>query len=136
MTPLFSAATKHIVEENRDSISWNVLRLAEKEKEIFDESDTGSLEKQKKSRLKDRCEDLCVAIEKMSKVDLSQKGNHSETVVLYFARENIYHCEKLNRIGKEKIDQRTARLIIHKSCYPMAFYLDILFLFKKVLIFH
>ena len=64
------------------------------------------------------------AIEKMSKVDLSQKGNHSETVVLYFARENIYHCEKLNRIGKEKIDQRTARLIIHKSCYPMAFYLD------------
>lgn len=60
----------------------------------------------------------------MSKVDLSQKGNHSETVVLYFARENIYHCEKLNRIGKEKIDQRTARLIIHKSCYPMAFYLD------------
>ena len=74
--------------------------------------------------MKDRCEDLCVAIEKMSKVDLSQKGNHSETVVLYFARENIYHCEKLNRIGKEKIDQRTARLIIHKSCYPMAFYLD------------
>ena len=124
LTPLFSAATKHIVEENRDSVSWNVLRLAEKEKEIFDESDTGSLEKQKKSRLKDRCEDLCVAIEKMSKVDLSQKGNHSETVVLYFARENIYHCEKLNRIGKEKIDQRTARLIIHKSCYPMAFYLD------------
>ena len=61
-----------------------------KEKEIFDESDTGSLEKQKKSRLKDRCEDLCVAIEKMSKVDLSQKGNHSETVVLYFARENIW----------------------------------------------
>ena len=102
LTPLFSAATKHIVEENRDSVSWNVLRLAEKEKEIFDESDTGSLEKQKKSRLKDRCEDLCVAIEKMSKVDLSQKGNHSETVVLYFARENIYHCEKLNRIGKEK----------------------------------
>lgn len=124
LTPFFSAATKHIVEENRDSVSWNVLRLAEKEKEIFDESDTGSLEKQKKNRLKDRCEDLCVAIEKMSKVDLSQKGNHSETVVLYFARENIYHCEKLNRIGKEKIDQRTARLIIHKSCYPMAFYLD------------
>ncbi len=49
MTPLFSAATKHIVEENRDSVSWNVLRLAEKEKEIFDESDTGSLEKQKKA---------------------------------------------------------------------------------------
>ena len=33
LTPLFSAATKHIVEENRDSVSWNVLRLAEKEKE-------------------------------------------------------------------------------------------------------
>lgn len=46
-----AAATKHIVEENRDSVSWNVLRLAEKEKEIFDESDTGSLEKQKKSRI-------------------------------------------------------------------------------------
>ena len=78
-----------IVEENRDSVSWNVLRLAEKEKEIFDESDTGSLEKQKKSRLKDRCEDLCVAIEKMSKVDLSQKGNHSETVVLYLSLIHI-----------------------------------------------
>lgn len=67
MTPLFEKAVESIVKEERHAVSWNILRLAAKEKDVLvDEAIT----KNQRKQVRTICKDLYKAIEKSEKLIL------------------------------------------------------------------
>ena len=90
----------------RNSVSWNVLRLAQKEKTIYFYE---TANKSQRREIRDICADLCNAVKRMEAVDLRQ-NKKAETIILYFARELMYHCEALESIlekGEQTSENRT-----------------------------
>lgn len=53
----------------RNSVSWNVLRLAQKEKTIYFYE---TANKSQRREIRDICADLCNAVKRMEAVDLRQ----------------------------------------------------------------
>lgn len=132
LTPLFEKAIENIVMYERNSVSWNVLRLAQKEKTIYFYE---TANKSQRREIRDICADLCNAVKRMEAVDLRQ-NKKAETIILYFARELMYHCEALKSIlekGEQTSENRTIQKkadieknlqIVRNTTYPAAFYLD------------
>ena len=132
LTPLFEKAIENIVMYERNSVSWNVLRLAQKEKNIYFYE---TANKSQRREIRDICADLCNAVKRMEAVDLRQ-NKKAETIILYFARELMYHCEALKSIlekGEQTSENRTIQKkadieknlqIVRNTTYPAAFYLD------------
>ena len=67
LTPLFEKAIENIVMYERNSVSWNVLRLAQKEKTIYFYE---TANKSQRREIRDICADLCNAVKRMEAVDL------------------------------------------------------------------
>ena len=132
LTPLFEKAIENIVIYERDSVSWNILRLAQKEKIIYFQENAN---KSQRSEIRDICADLCNAVKRMEAIDLRQ-NTKSETIILSFARELMYHCEAVKSIlekGEQTSENRTIQKkadieknlqIVRNTTYPAAFYLD------------
>ncbi len=116
----------------RDSVSWNILRLAQKEKIIYFQENAN---KSQRREIRDICADLCNAVKRMEAIDLRQ-NTKSETIILSFARELMYHCEAVKSIlekGEQTSENRTIQKkadieknlqIVRNTTYPAAFYLD------------
>lgn len=132
LTPLFEKAIENIVIYERDSVSWNVLRLAQKEKIIYFHENAN---KSQRREIRNICADLCNAVKRMEAIDLRQ-NTKSETVILSFARELMYHCEAVksilekdeqtseNRTIQKREDIEKNLQIIRNTTYPVAFYFD------------
>ena len=132
LTPLFEKAIENIVIYERDSVSWNILRLAQKEKIIYFQENAN---KSQRREIRDICADLCNAVKRMEAIDLRQ-NTKSETIILSFARELMYHCEAVKSIlekGEQTSENRTIQKkadieknlqIVRNTTYPAAFYLD------------
>lgn len=106
LTPLFEKAIENIVIYERDSVSWNILRLAQKEKIIYFQENAN---KSQRREIRDICADLCNAVKRMEAIDLRQ-NTKSETIILSFARELMYHCEAVKSIlekGEQTSENRT-----------------------------
>ena len=108
------------------------MRLAQKEKTIYFYE---TANKSQRREIRDICADLCNAVKRMEAVDLRQ-NKKAETIILYFARELMYHCEALKSIlekGEQTSENRTIQKkadieknlqIVRNTTYPAAFYLD------------
>ena len=126
LTPLFEKAVESIVKEERHAVSWNILRLAAKEKDVLvDEAIT----KNQRKQVRTICKDLYKAIEKIGKIDFTQ-CDYSEMITLAFAREILYHC-KLQKLLLENEDNNkklhiseNELRILREASLPVAFYLD------------
>lgn len=126
LTPLFEKAVESIVKEERHAVSWNILRLAAKEKDVLvDEAIT----KNQRKQVRTICKDLYKAIEKIGKIDFTQ-CDYSEMITLAFAREILYHCKLLklpleNEGNNKKLHISENELrILREASLPVAFYLD------------
>ena len=114
LTPLFEKAVESIVKEERHAVSWNILRLAAKEKDVLvDEAIT----KNQRKQVRTICKDLYKAIEKIGKIDFTQ-CDYSEMITLAFAREILYHCKLLKLLSENELR------ILREASLPVAFYLD------------
>lgn len=126
LTPLFEKAVESIVKEERHAVSWNILRLAEKEKDVLvDEAIT----KNQRKQVRTICKDLYKAIEKIGKIDFTQ-CDYSEMITLAFAREILYHCKLLKLLLENEDNNKKLHIsenelrILREASLPMAFYLD------------
>lgn len=126
LTPLFEMAVESIVKEERHAVSWNILRLAAKEKDVLvDEAIT----KNQRKQVRVICKDLYKAVEKIGKIDFTQY-DYSETIILAFAREILYHCNLLklllgNEDNNKKLHISENKLrILREASLPVAFHLD------------
>lgn len=121
LTPLFEKAVESIVKEERHAVSWNILRLAAKEKDVLvDEAIT----KNQRKQVRTICKDLYKAIEKIGKCD------YSEMITLAFAREILYHCKLLKLLLENEDNNKKLHIsenelrILREASLPVAFYLD------------
>lgn len=126
LTPLFEKAVESIVKEERHAVSWNILRLAAKEKDVLvDEAIT----KNQRKQVRTICKDLYKAIEKIGKVDFTQ-CDYSEMITLAFAREILYHCKLLKLLLENEDNNKKLHIsenelrILREASLPVAFYLD------------
>ncbi len=126
LTPLFEKAVESIVKEERHAVSWNILRLAAKEKDVLvDEAIT----KNQRKQVRTICKDLYKAIEKIGKIDFTQ-CDYSEMITLAFAREILYHCKLLKLLLENEDNNKKLHIsenelrILREASLPMAFYLD------------
>lgn len=126
MTPLFEKAVESIVKEERHAVSWNILRLAAKEKDVLvDEAIT----KNQRKQVRTICKDLYKAIEKIGKIDFTQ-CDYSEMITLAFAREILYHCKLLKLLLENEDNNKKLHIsenelrILREASLPVAFYLD------------
>lgn len=126
LTPLFEKAVESIVKEERHAVSWNILRLAAKEKDVLvDEVIT----KNQRKQVRTICKDLYKAIEKIGKIDFTQ-CNYSEMITLAFAREILYHCKLLKLLLENEDNNKKLHIsenelrILREASLPVAFYLD------------
>lgn len=126
LTPLFEKAVESIVKEERHAVSWNILRLAAKEKDVLvDEAIT----KNQRKQVRTICKDLYKAIEKIGKVDFTQ-CDYSEMITLAFAREILYHCKLLKLLLENEDNNKKLHIsenelrILREASFPVAFYLD------------
>lgn len=126
LTPLFEKAVESIVKEERHAVSWNILRLAAKEKDVLvDEAIT----KNQRKQVRTICKDLYKAIEKIGKIDFTQ-CNYSEMITLAFAREILYHCKLLKLLLENEDNNKKLHIsenelrILREASLPVAFYLD------------
>ena len=126
LTPLFEKAVESIVKEERHAVSWNILRLAAKEKDVLvDEAIT----KNQRKQVRTICKDLYKAIEKIGKIDFTQ-CDYSEMITLGFAREILYHCKLLKLLLENEDNNKKLHIsenelrILREASLPVAFYLD------------
>lgn len=126
LTPLFEKAVESIVKEERHAVSWNILRLAAKEKDVLvDEAIT----KNQRKQVRTICKDLYKAIEKIGKIDFTQ-CDYSEMITLAFAREILYHCKLLKLLLENEDNNKKLHIsenelrILREASLPVAFYLD------------
>lgn len=126
LTPLFEKAVESIVKEERHAVSWNILRLAAKEKDVLvDEAIT----KNQRKQVRTICKDLYKAIEKIGKIDFTQ-CDYSEMITLAFAREILYHCKLLKLLLENEGNNKKLHIsenelrILREASLPVAFYLD------------
>lgn len=126
LTPLFEKAVESIVKEERHAVSWNILRLAAKEKDVLvDEAIT----KNQRKQVRTICKDLYKAIEKIGKIDFTQ-CDYSEMITLAFAREILYHCKLLKLLLENEGNNKKLHIsenelrILRGASLPVAFYLD------------
>lgn len=126
LTPLFEKAVESIVKEERHAVSWNILRLAAKEKDVLvDEAIT----KNQRKQVRTICKDLYKAIEKIGKIDFTQ-CDYSEMITLAFAREILYHCKLLRLLLENEGNNKKLHIsenelrILREASLPVAFYLD------------
>ena len=126
LTPLFEKAVESIVKEERHAVSWNILRLAAKEKDVLvDEAIT----KNQRKQVRTICKDLYKAIEKIGKIDFTQ-CDYSEMITLAFAREILYHCKLLKVLLENEDNNKKLHIsenelrILREASLPVAFYLD------------
>lgn len=126
LTPLFEKAVESIVKEERHAVSWNILRLAAKEKDVLvDEAIT----KNQRKQVRTICKDLYKAIEKIGKIDFTQ-CDYSEMITLAFAREILYHCKLLKLLLENEDNNKKMHIsenelrILREASLPVAFYLD------------
>lgn len=126
LTPLFEKAVESIVKEERHAVSWNILRLAAKEKDVLvDEVIT----KNQRKQVRTICKDLYKAIEKIGKIDFTQ-CDYSEMITLAFAREILYHCKLLKLLLENEGNNKKLHIsenelrILREASLPVAFYLD------------
>lgn len=126
LTPLFEKAVESIVKEERHAVSWNILRLAAKEKDVLvDEAIT----KNQRKQVRTICKDLYKAIEKIGKVDFTQ-CDYSEMITLAFAKEILYHCKLLKLLLENEDNNKKLHIsenelrILREASLPVAFYLD------------
>lgn len=126
LTPLFEKAVESIVKEERHAVSWNILRLAAKEKDVLvDEAIT----KNQRKQVRTICKDLYKAIEKIGKIDFTQ-CDYSEMITLAFAREILYHCKLLKLLLENESNNKKLHIsenelrILREASLPVAFYLD------------
>lgn len=126
LTPLFEKAVESIVKEERHAVSWNILRLAAKEKDVLvDEAIT----KNQRKQVRTICKDLYKAIEKIGKNDFTQ-CDYSEMITLAFAREILYHCKLLKLLLENEGNNKKLHIsenelrILREASLPVAFYLD------------
>lgn len=126
LTPLFEKAVESIVKEERHAVSWNILHLAAKEKDVLvDEAIT----KNQRKQVRTICKDLYKAIEKIGKIDFTQ-CDYSEMITLAFAREILYHCKLLKLLLENEDNNKKLHIsenelrILREASLPVAFYLD------------
>lgn len=126
LTPLFEKAVESIVKEERHAVSWNILRLAAKEKDVLvDEAIT----KNQRKQVRTICKDLYKAIEKIGRIDFTQ-CDYSEMITLAFAREILYHCKLLKLLLENEGNNKKLHIsenelrILREASLPVAFYLD------------
>ncbi len=126
LTPLFEKAVESIVKEERHAVSWNILRLAAKEKDVLvDEAIT----KNQRKQVRTICKDLYKAVEKIGKIDFTQY-DYSETIILAFAREILYHCNLLKLLLENEDNNKKLHIsenelrLLREASLPVAFYLD------------
>ena len=126
LTPLFEKAVESIVKEERHAVSWNILRLAAKEKDVLvDEAIT----KNQRKQVRTICKDLYKAIEKIGEIDFTQ-CDCSEMITLAFAREILYHCKLLKLLLENEDNNKKLHIsenelrILREASLPVAFYLD------------
>ena len=126
LTPLFEKAVESIVKEERHAVSWNILRLAAKEKDVLvDEAIT----KNQRKQVRTICKDLYKAIEKIGKIDFTQ-CDYSEMITLAFAREILYHCKLLKLLLENEDNNKKLHIsenelrLLREASLPVAFYLD------------
>ena len=126
LTLLFEKAVESIVKEERHAVSWNILRLAAKEKDVLvDEAIT----KNQRKQVRTICKDLYKAIEKIGKIDFTQ-CDYSEMITLAFAREILYHCKLLKLLLENEGNNKKLHIsenelrILREASLPVAFYLD------------
>lgn len=126
LTPLFQKVIESIVKEEHHAVSWNILRLAAKEKDVFADK---TITKNQRKQVREICKDLYKAVEKIGKIDFTQY-DYSEMIILAFAREMLCHCNLLKLLveseGNNKklhISENELRILLEASL-PVAFYLD------------
>lgn len=126
LTSLFEKAVESIVKEERHAVSWNILRLAAKEKDVLvDEAIT----KNQRKQVRTICKDLYKAIEKIGKIDFTQ-CDYSEMITLAFAREILYHCKLLKLLLENEDNNKKLHIsenelrILREASLPVVFYLD------------
>ena len=88
-----------------------------------------AITKNQRKQVRTICKDLYKAVEKIGKIDFT-RYDYSETIVLAFAREILYHCNLLKLLLENEDNNKKLHIsenelrLLREASLPVAFYLD------------